>query len=62
MTGWTWDYVNDTLTFERLDALRREWDRNPPLTLMAKAYLGIKTPTAADKEWKPPEELPEFED
>lgn len=42
LTGWTWDYVEDTLTTPRLNALYEEWRLHPPLPLMIAAYLGIK--------------------
>jgi len=44
LTGWTWDYVEDTLTVSRLQALHKEWKRHPPLALMVAAYLGITPP------------------
>ncbi len=52
MTGWTWDYVESTLTVPRLRALQKEWLRHPPLPLMVAAYLGIKP-----KEMGTPEQL-----
>ncbi|MEI7669245.1 MAG: hypothetical protein WCJ33_04100 [Pseudomonadota bacterium] len=42
MTGWNWDYVENTLTVERIMLLYAEWERNPPLTIMVAAFLGIK--------------------
>jgi hypothetical protein len=42
MTGWTWDYVESTLTMPRLKALHAEWQRHPPVPLMIAAYLGIR--------------------
>lgn len=29
-TGWTWDYIDEHMTFPRLEALNREWERTPP--------------------------------
>lgn len=42
MTGWTWDYVEDTITIPRLRALHEEWQRHPPVPLMLAACLGIR--------------------
>jgi hypothetical protein len=41
-TGWTWDYVEETLTMERLKALKDYWERCPPVQAMIAAYFGIK--------------------
>lgn len=37
--GWTWDYVLDWLTWDRLALLRKHWNRNPPLHKLVAAYL-----------------------
>ncbi len=42
MTGWTWDYVESTLTMPRLKALHEEWQRHPPVPILIAAWLGIK--------------------
>jgi len=42
MTGWTWDYVENTLSVLRLKALHKEWWHHPPLPLMVASYLGIE--------------------
>jgi hypothetical protein len=42
MTGWTWDYVEHTLTIPRLKSLHEEWRRHPPLSLLVASYLGYK--------------------
>jgi hypothetical protein len=41
-TGWTWDYVDETLTVARLKALQDYWADNPPVQAMIAAYFGIK--------------------
>lgn len=41
-TGWTWDYVEDTLTMDRLKALQAYWADCPPIQAMIAAYFGIK--------------------
>lgn len=47
-TGWTWDYVWETMTFQKLEAFCRIWEKNPPLHVssaqiatMMKAYFGV---------------------
>ena len=42
LTGWTWDYVEETLTVPRLKALHREWERHPPLPILFAAWVGVK--------------------
>ena len=42
LTGWTWDYVEETLTIPRLKALYGEWRVNPPLPIIVAAFLGVK--------------------
>ena len=54
LTGWTWDYCEDTLTVARLRALCAEWQRHPPLPLLFAAWLGVKP-----QESGTPEELVE---
>lgn len=54
LTGWTWDYVEATLTMQRLKALHAEWERHPPMPLLFAAWLGVKP-----KEYGTPEELVE---
>jgi hypothetical protein len=65
LSGWTWDYVEETVTVERMMAMYDEWRINPPLTLMVKAYLGIKGESpAAEQPFEPPAflNLPDFEE
>ncbi len=42
MTGWTWDYVEDTLTVPRLKSLYVEWKKHPPIPILLAAFMGIK--------------------
>jgi hypothetical protein len=48
-TGWTWDYVWETMTFQKLEAFGRMWKKNPPphisvaqVSAMLKAFFGVK--------------------
>lgn len=41
-TGWTWDYIGEHMTLDRLGALTKYWNSHPPMHLMVAAYLGIK--------------------
>jgi hypothetical protein len=38
--GWTWEYVDQSMTFPRLAALNVYWKRNPPLHQLVANYLG----------------------
>lgn len=42
MTGWQWDYVEETLTVARLKALHAEWERHPPVPIVLAALAGVK--------------------
>jgi hypothetical protein len=39
-TGWTWDYVADSVDLPRLDALTKYWNKFPPVHQMVADYLG----------------------
>jgi hypothetical protein len=48
-TGWTWDYVWETMTFQKLEAFGRMWKKSPPphvsisqVNTMLKAFFGVK--------------------
>jgi len=48
--GWTWEYIDEEMTIPRLEALYRQWDKVPPLSVSVAciAYaMGMerKTPT-----------------
>jgi len=42
-TGWTWDYVDENMTMERLNALTGYWEDHPPLQAMIASYFGIES-------------------
>jgi hypothetical protein len=42
LPGTTPDYWEDALTAPRLEAMREEWRRHPPLPVLAAAWLGYK--------------------
>lgn len=41
-TGWTWDYVAESMDIPRLKKMQHYWQDNPPVHVMVAAYLGIK--------------------
>lgn len=43
VTGWTYDYIEESMTLPRFHELADYWQGNPPLHLMVKSYLGIET-------------------
>ena len=49
LPGTTWDYWEDALTIPRLEAMREEWRKHPPLAVLAAAWLGYK-PRPRDEE------------
>lgn len=49
--GWTWEYVDDNMTLERLNAMELYWKENPPLHILVANYMGYEKPkNAKDKE------------
>lgn len=54
MTGWTWDYARNNMTFKRYEAMKKYWREIPPLPVtafvLARAF-GMKTesPDAAQE-------------
>ena len=49
VTGWTWDYVWETMTFQKLEAFGRMWKKSPPphvsaaqVASMLKSLFGAK--------------------
>lgn len=50
MTGWTWDYVRNCITFKRYLALKQSWLSLPPLPVTVFAIarcLGLEMKAAA---------------
>jgi hypothetical protein len=43
-TGWTWEYVMDTMTIPRYEIIKAEWRRNPPVHHLVAAAIGYKAP------------------
>jgi hypothetical protein len=52
-TGWTWDDTLDGLTIPRLQALRAEWRRRPPVHWLVAAALRYQEPGAASPVRRP---------
>lgn len=45
MTGWTWDQVRDQLDLPRVEMLREQWAKNPPMPVVMRAAaeaLGVE--------------------
>ncbi|HLQ13101.1 MAG TPA: hypothetical protein VK130_07630 [Steroidobacteraceae bacterium] len=40
--GWTWEYIDEHMTIQRLLAINAYQEKSPPMHLMVAAYLGIK--------------------
>jgi hypothetical protein len=60
--GWTWDYVEDTLTIPRFLALQEYWRDCPPVHLMVAGYLGYKRTSIRQPPKEPPPMLPDVEE
>lgn len=63
-TGWTWEYVWNHMTLQRLDAMQRLWKKCPPphvnlsmITALLKAFMGVKDEVQLPKG---PAKMPEF--
>ena len=48
-TGWTWEYVWENMTFQRLEVFMRIWKQTPPpnvslgiLTTLLKHFMGVE--------------------
>lgn len=48
-TGWTWDYIDQSMTVPRVVALFKHFDKSPPLHAMVAAYLGVNTSSGGGK-------------
>lgn len=44
-TGWTWDYVEESLDFPRLSALSQYWQQHPPTHVLLAARYEYKPPS-----------------
>ena len=42
VTGWTWDYIEDSLTLPRYYALADYWQEHPPTHLLVAAFMGYE--------------------
>jgi hypothetical protein len=71
-TGWTWEYVWENMTLQRLDVMSRLWKKTPPhhvstakIYALFAAWLGVKDPNAESLDGKAAErlmKLPEIEE
>ena len=41
-TGWTWEYVEESLDLPRLSALTAYWNECPPMHVLVAGFLGYK--------------------
>jgi len=58
--GWSWEYIDEEMTLDRLDAIQKRWDVIPPLsvsTAQIAAVLGVKheAPRSKQQEQDPNE-------
>lgn len=52
ITGWTWDYIRNNMTFKRYDELKKSWQEFPPLAITSYAIakcLGFDKKTAPNQ-------------
>jgi hypothetical protein len=42
LTGWTWDYCEDALTWPRIEAMYEQWRKHPPMSVLYGALHGYK--------------------
>ena len=48
--GWTWEYIDECMTFERLESCDRYWKEHPPIHIIVADYMGYEKPkTVKDK-------------
>jgi len=64
MTGWTWEYIDETMTLPRFYSLLDFWEVTPPLArsinevrMMLRLYFGIKDKTPHKKKEMTEEEF-----
>ncbi len=61
-TGWTWEYIDETMTIPRLNGMRKYWESYPPTHIstarLCMAYLDIKPADHQAEEWNPEESDP----
>ena len=56
--GWTWEYIDDHMTFDRLKHLNDYWRLNPPVHKLIASYMGYEAPkTQAEKDKEAQENL-----
>ena len=46
--GWSWEYIDDSMTLPRLSAINSYQKAHPPLHIMVAAYLGVNKDKASD--------------
>ena len=61
-TGWTWDYVWETLSVDRLQALEKDWGAEPMTHILVAAFMGVEVKPVGSDEFKitPYDELKEI--
>ncbi len=47
--GYTWEYIDEHMTFPRFDELTTYWAKHPPVHISVAAYLGWGSAKAAEK-------------
>lgn len=42
MTGWTWEYIDKSMTLPRWESMCEYWKNNPPQHMLMAIYIGYK--------------------
>ena len=63
-TGWSWEYVWENMTMQRLDAFGKVWKNAPPphvslarITHLLKAFMGVKDDASGSSDRSAAEQL-----
>jgi hypothetical protein len=43
-TGWSWEYIDESITLPRLYAMNAYWAKNPPVHLLLRQFFGYRPP------------------
>lgn len=54
--GWTWEYIDENMTMERLASCDLYWKESPPIHILVAQYLGYTKPPGEEENTKTAEE------
>lgn len=57
MTGWTWEYIDESMDIPRLQAINSHWLDSPPVHVMLARFLGYEKKPPPQAESDPDDEL-----